>query len=147
MRWLAMQGMSPEEIREARWGMVDETDRTISVHASLLRTCYNRDTGVISTTRSDGHTVKLLINGSGLEWFFLESKISCAWMFTKKKPKTWRKQGSKEALFSVEAVEKICSDLTPVNATSVLTKRDPFARIRVSKLNITNPKSVERVRE
>ena len=68
-------------------------------------------------------------------------------MFTAHQPKTWRREGSREALFPLEVVEKMCRDLPTSNGMSVLTNMEEFARIRVSKLNITKTKSIEQIQE
>ena len=147
MRWLAEQGFTPEEIRVATWGLVDETDRTITVRPKIRHICYDRSIGAIVSNTVDQNPIKLLIKGTGHEWFFLESTYKCPWMFTAHRPKTWRKQGSEEALFPLSDVEKICQGIEQINNSSILTKLDEFARIDISKLNITNAKTEEPMEE
>lgn len=142
MRYLASQGLSAEEIREARWGMVDEADKVISIPTSVIHIKYNRDTGFIFKEITDGKTIKIPIKDTGLEWFFLKSRIMCPWMFTRVIPKTWRKEGSKECLYSLSEIEEILADLcsTPIS-DSVLTNLLEFDTIEVSKLNFTKLKT------
>lgn len=138
MRWLAMQGLEPAEIRVMRWGSVDEVDKTIRINQKMFFIRLDKETGVVSRME-DEKEIRIPIKGSGHEWFFLKSKFKCPWMFTEHPPKTWRKEGSKEALFPLEVVENACRDLaTP--GISVLTFAAEFGNIEVSKLNITNPK-------
>lgn len=146
MRWLSEQGLTPDEIRVLRWGSVDETTKTIRIRQKLFFIKYDLKTK-ISTRLEDDKEIRIPIEGSGNEWFFLKSKFKCPWMFTAHPPKTWRKQGSKEALFPVKSVEKYCSDLTPKTSISVLTFVEKFDSIEVSKLNITNSKQPELIEE
>lgn len=146
MRWLAKQGLTPGEIRVLSWGAVDETTKTIEIRQKMFFIRYDLKTKV-STRLEDNKEIRIPIEGSGNEWFFLKSRFKCPWMFTAHKPKTWRKQGSEEALFPVEIVEKYCSDLTPENSISALTFVEKFDNIEVSKLNITNSKQPELIKE
>ena len=147
MRWLAKQGLSPEEIRVARWGMVDEGKRTITVQASLFHICYNSETRTMIKKITNREPIQISLKGSGHEDFFIKSRIHCAWMFTAHVPKTWRKQGSEEALFPLSIVEKCCRNIPPLNNSSVLTKIDEFGNIGISKLNITKMKTEEPIEE
>ena len=147
MRWLSKQGLTPEEIRVATWGLVDETDRTITVWPKIHHIHYDRSTGAIVSNTIDQNPIKLPIKGTGHEWFFLKSRYKCPWMFTAHEPKTWRKQGSEEALFPLSAVEKACRGIEQINNSSILTKLDKFARIDISKVNVTNTKTEEPIEE
>lgn len=148
MRWLAKQGLTPEEIREARWGMVDEADKTISFETYISSALFDLKTGlIVSNPDRQRRELKIPIKGTGHEWFFLESKYMCPWMFTAHQPKTWRREGSREALFPLEVVEKMCRDLPTSNAMSVLTNNEKCARIELSKLNITKTKRIEQIQE
>lgn len=147
MRWLAEQGLSPVEIREARWGMVDETDRTITLKLGVFHIHYDRGVGAIITNMTEKSPIKVPIKGSGHEWFFLKSKYKCPYIFTAHQPKTWRKQGSREALFPLSVVEKCCLGVQQINNASILTKLDKFDNIGVSKLNITKMKTEEPIKE
>ena len=72
-------------------------------------------------------------------------------MFTRERPRTWRREGSKESIYSLAEVEEICSECSPVypgkkaesDSISLLTNFDEFANIEVSKLNITKSKTKE----
>ena len=142
MRYLASYGLSADEIREARWGMVDEADKVISIPTSVTHIKYNRETGLTFTEITEGKTIKIPIKDTGLEWFFLKSRIMCPWMFTRVVPKTLRKEGSKECLYSLSVIEEILSDLciTSIN-NSVLTNLPDFDTIELSKLNFTKLKT------
>lgn len=147
MRWLAEQGFTPVEIREFRWGMVDEGDRTITVRPMIRHIHYDRNHQTIIADTIDREPIKIPIKGTGHEWFFLRSKYKCPWMFTAHEPKTWRKQGSREALFPLSVVEKCCRGIEQINNSSILTKLDKFDNIEVSKLNITKMKTEEPIEE
>lgn len=142
MRWLYQQGLTPDEIRVLRWGSVDETTKKIRIRQKMFFIRYDLKTGVESRIE-DEREIQISIEGSGNEWFFLKSKFKCPWMFTAHEPNTWRKQGSEEALFPVTSVEKYCTD----NTINGLTFMDMFDNIEVSKLNITNSKPQELIRE
>ena len=146
MRWLATQGLRPDEIRELRWGQIDETDRTITIRQRLVNILYDRDSGQISRREYD-HKIKIPLVGSGCEYFFLKSKTpSLFWVFTEHRPKGWRREESREALFPLEVVEKCCQDLQIQN-TSPLTFLDECGTIEISKLNIHKSKTTELIRE
>lgn len=148
MRWLAKQGLTSEEIREARWGMVDDAEKVITIKTYISSALFNLESGtLIRKPATERRELKIPIKGTEHEWFFLESKFMCPWMFTAHQPKTWRREGSREALFPLEVVEKMCRDLPTSNAMSVLTKIEKCATIRVSKLNITKTKSIEQIQE
>ena len=146
MRWLAKQGVPPEAIREFRWGMVDEESKTISVITEVFNISYDRKTGVLARIQNK-REVKLDIRGTGQEEFFLKSRIYCAWMFTAERPRSWRKEKSREALFPLEVVEKCCRDLCEINNSSILTNLDMIGNIRVSKANIKEAKNEELIVE
>ena len=139
MRWLAGQGLTPEEIREMRWGAVDETTKKIKLRQTFFFIRYDLKTKSMIKDEYD-REIYIDIKGSGNEWFFLESKYRCPWMFTAYPPKTWRKEGSKKALFPLNVIERNIKDLSTKDSTRVLTFSDLFANIEVSKLNITNSK-------
>lgn len=141
MRWLARQGLTPPEIRECRWGMVDESSRTITIKTKIFHLKYTRGTNMLLKDESEKE-IKLSLKDSGQEQFFIKSRISCAWMFTAHPPKTWRKEGSREALFPVDEVEKVLQGL-PLKSPSGLTILQLFANIEISNLNITKAKTKE----
>lgn len=146
MRWLAKQGLTPEEIREFRWGRVDETTREITIMAKVLHYRYDRDTCQLYKQESK-REIKIPIKGSGQEWFFLKSKTpSLFWVFTAHKPKEWRREEAREALFPLEVVEKCCKDVR-IEAKIPLKIFDDYGKIEVSKLNIQKSKTVELIEE
>ncbi len=142
MRWLAKQGLTPEQIRVMRWGAVDETDRSIRIDTNFFYVKYDKKTDIAKVDTGE-REIHISLKGSGHEWFFMESKIACAWMFTARPPKTWRKQGSIEALFPLEVVENCCRDLALNPSISGLTELENFGNIRVSKADITKLKTSE----
>lgn len=146
MRWLAKQGLTPLEIQNMTWGAVDETTKTIRLAQKTFFIRYDKETRV-SNRIEDKKELYIPIRGSGHEWFFLESKFKCPWMFTAYNPTTWRKQGSKKARFPVSQIEKICKDIRLSDSRSILTNIERFANIEISKLNITNSKPNGLIRE
>lgn len=150
IRWLFKQGLTPEEIREMRWGAVDDADKLLRIRAKI--TSIIADLNSFESTRTEyEHEFQIQLRHSECEWFFLKSKISCAWMFTRERPKTWRREGSKESLYSLSDIRGICRKnhsvdpckrFTP-NSINLLTNTDNFANIEVSNLNITKPKTKE----
>lgn len=145
MRWLARQGLTPAEIREMRWGQVDEFKHNINLREKIVSISYNLESDQICR-KEYVHPTCLSYSDSGQEWFFEKSGIYCAWMFTAHKPKSWRKEKSREALFPLEAVEKACRDLQ-IPTISPLTFLDECANIEVSKLNIQNLETMEHIEE
>ena len=150
IRWLFKQGLTPEEIREMRWGFVDDGDKLLRLRTKV--TSVKVDLVSFDTTTAEyEHEFKIDLRHTQCEWFFLKSKISCAWMFTRERPKTWRKEGSKESLYSLSDIQDICRRIYPVDpckrfnldSINLLTNSDNFANIEVSKLNITKPKTKE----
>ena len=144
MRWLVSQGFSLEEIRELRWGRVDEGERTLSVIRGVVSVQYDLATGVM---RRDEHEreFKIPLKETECEWFFLRSKICCPWMFTREEPKTWRREGSAAALYSLSDIQKICGKTLPESTISELTSSSVFGNIEVSNLNITRMETKELV--
>jgi len=142
MRWLAKQGLTPVQIREMRWGAVDETTRTIRVVSKVFYLYHNPKTGLLSR-KEEEREIHIPVTGSGHEWYFLKSKYICPWMFTAKPPKTWRREGSREALFPLAEVERACRDLVLTESTSVLTFLENFDTIELSNLNITKMETKE----
>lgn len=152
MRWLKEQGLSCEQIREMRWGIVDETDRNIhfpspvtSIKMNLTTREYEENTEI--------KDVLIPIKGSGHEWFFLKSKYKCPWMFTKQNPKSWRKEKSREELFSLEEIEELTKSVIPpvlpllLDEIKALTESFDFGNIRVSIENITKTEAKEQTRK
>jgi hypothetical protein len=97
MRWLAKQGLTPEEIREFRWWQVDELGRVVILRKNILGVRLER---------------KISFKGSGHEWFFMKSPMyNVSWVFTAYRPKSWRRELGREALFPIEVVEKCCTQV------------------------------------
>lgn len=150
MWWLCEQGLTTEEIREMKWGAVDDGDKAFLIRRMVTFEKIDLNTWQIERTEYE-KAFKIPLRGTECEWYFLKSKIPCPWMFTRERPKTWRKEGSKESLYSLAAVEKICSETPSIDpckcfesdSISLLTNFDEFANIEVSKLNITKSKTEE----
>lgn len=148
--WLLELGLTPEEIRVLHWGCVDDADKMFIFRTKVTFLKADLATGEIRREEYDKE-LKISLRGTKCEWFFLKSKIPCPWMFTRERPKTWRREGSKESLYSLAEVEKICSECSTVypckkvesDSISLLTNLDEFANIEVSKLNITKMKTEE----
>lgn len=146
MRWLAKQGMTPEEIRELTWGKIDEDTRTISVVSKIIHCRYDIESHQLYR-QEEKREIRLPIIGSGHEWFFLKSKTpSHFWVFTAYRPKGWRKEVAREALFPLGVVEKACRDVE-ITTKSPLKLFDDYGNIEVSKLNIQKSKTVELIEE
>lgn len=150
IRWLFKQGLTPEEIREMRWGFIDDADKLLRIRAKV--TSVKVDLATFDMTRTVyEHEFEIPLRNTECEWFFLKSKIPCAWMFTRERPKTWRREGSKESLYSLSDIRAICRKNHSVDpcktcnldSINLLTNPDNFASIEVSKLNITKPKTKE----
>ena len=150
IRWLFKQGLTPEEIREMRWGAVDDADKLLRIRAKITFIIADLDSFDLTRTEYE-HEFRIQLRHSECEWFFLKSKISCAWMFTRERPKTWRREGSKESLYSLSDIRAICRTNHSVDpcktfnldSINLLTNPDNFASIEVSKLNITKSKTKE----
>lgn len=150
IRWLFKQGLTPEQIREMRWGAVDEADKLLRIRAKITSISADLDSFDLTRTEYE-REFQIQLRNSECEWFFLKSKIPCAWMFTRERPKTWRREGSKESLYSLPQIKAICRSFYSVdpckrftsNSINLLTNTDNFANIEISKLNITKSKTKE----
>lgn len=149
MRWLAKQGLTPEEIRTFTWGRVDESKKTVELSRKFFHIKYDLKTG-IGKQDEEMKTRKVSVKGTGHEWFFTKSRIPCfSWMFTAYPPKSWRRELAKEALFPLEVVEwacrgvENCGKLCNFGGVSVLTESENFGKLKVSKLNFANLERVE----
>lgn len=148
--WLLELGLTPEEIRVLHWGCVDDADKVLLVRRMVTFEKVDLKTWQIERSEYE-KTFKIPLRHTKCEWFFLKSKIPCPWMFTRERPRTWRREGSKESLYSLAEVEKICSEIYSIDpckclgsgSINLLTNIDEFANIEVSKLNITKSKTKE----
>lgn len=148
--WLLELGLTPEEIRELPWGAVDDADKVFIFRTKVTFLKSDLSTGEICRDEYDKE-LRIPLRGTKCEWFFLRSKIPCPWMFTREKPKTWRREGSEESLYSLAEIWEICENLYPNHpckklesgSINILTNLDEFASIEVSKLNITKSKTKE----
>lgn len=105
--WLLELGLTPEEIRVLRWGCVDDLDKVFIFRTEV--TYLKADLGIGEIKREEyPRELKISLRGTRCEEFFLKSKIPCPWMFTRERPKTWRKEGSKESLYSLSEIKAIC---------------------------------------
>lgn len=145
MRWLCSMGLTPDEIRIMRWGQVDELDRAINIVKPVTVLQYDRVTQYIKRNEYD-KTFKISLKKTPCEWFFLKSKIPCPWMFTREEPKSWRKEESRDSLFTPGEIKHILDN--PLNFfgkpdVSALTIPDYFGILELSNLNITKMKTKE----
>lgn len=149
MRWLAKQGLSPEEIREFGWGSVDEESKAIKLRRKFVHVKYDIATGA-GKQDEEIKEITISLKGTGHEYFFLKSKTpSYFWVFTAYAPgpKDWRREDSKKALFPLEVVKWACrgiEDCGKQGDISTLTKMEKFGNIEITKLNIAN---LERIKE
>ena len=136
MQFLASLGVPLEEIRTYRWGMVDEGDKKLTIQTSVRFVKFNRETGKMDAEDCQ-KKFEIPLRGHDQQEFFLKSRIFCTWMFTRERPKTWRREGSALSLYSLPEVEKICEGVKMDVDTfgNTLTNALKFANIRVSKLN------------
>lgn len=143
IEWLAKQGITPEEIREMKWGQVDESEKTLSVNKRVIALQYDRKTGLVKRDEYDKY-IKIPLKDTKCEQFFLKSRIYCTWMFTREQPTSWRRDQSKNFLYSLSVIRGICGKVaTPVSTINTLTNIESFANIEVSKVNITKMKTKE----
>lgn len=140
IRWLAEQGLMPEEIRVFNWWNVLETERALRISHNVCSIRYNRETGAM-VREENKRQIRIALAGTECEHFFLKSRIWCHWTFLRERPKTWRRDGSVSSLYSLSDIQRICGKLAPQLSDNVLTLAEKFGTIEVSKLNITKSKS------
>lgn len=146
MRWLAKQGLTTSEIREFHWGQVDEFTHTITIQKIVVSLMYDPNSQSIYKKQTE-QPIKISYRGSGHEWFFEKSGMyNVVWTFTAHRPKSWRKEQGREALFPLEVVEKICRDLK-LPEFNPLTFISDCANIEISKLNIQNLETAGQIEE
>ena len=92
MRWLYGQGMSVEDIRFMRWGMVDMVTRQVTIVRRI---------GPVKVKKL------VRIRGLDVENFFMKSKIWAAYMFVKERPRGWSREKAYNSLYDVTEIEKI----------------------------------------
>lgn len=142
IRWMAEQGYTPEEIATATWGMADETTRALRMTRKVTTVQYDLKTHLLQRDEHE-KTFYIPLKGTEHEHFLLKSRIYCGWMFTRERPRSWRKEKSRNSLYTPDEIRQICGKLAWVQYTSVLTETDLFANIEVSRLNITKMKTKE----
>lgn len=140
IRWLAGQGLTPEEIRVFNWGNVLEDERALRVFHKVCSIRYDLATGVVAREENE-REIRIDLKGTECEHFFVKSRIWCHWAFVRERPKTWRREGSVSSLYSLYDIQRICGKLTPELSDNVLTLAGKFGTIEVSKLNITKSES------
>lgn len=136
MRWLRSWGLTPEQIAGATWGMVDETIRSVAITEPARFYRYDRKKGAIEWEEY-GHKEWVSVKGESVEHFFLKSQIFCGWMFTRERPKSWRKEKSADSRFPVSEVEKIVAGVEE-RPKNLLTNLEQFATIEIAEVNIRN---------
>lgn len=138
MRWLHDKGFTYEEIQQFHLGNVDEGRKVVvASQPSLGRAVQMAFHGGGIKPR-----LEVSVVGSRFEWFFLKSRFISGWMFTREKPRSWRREVARASLYSLEEIKTICDldEIAAKRARLALTKPLAFGTIRVSKLNITNLK-------
>lgn len=146
MRWLAKQGLTPSEIREFHWGQVDEFAHTITIRKNVVSLMYDQESQLIFRKETE-RPIRISYKGSGQEWFFEKSAIpNVTWTFTAHRPKSWRKEQGREALFPLKIVEKICQNLI-LPKFCPLTFINDCANIEISKLNIQNLETAGQIKD
>lgn len=147
MRWLREQGLDCEQIRNMRWGRVDESARTISVVVPV--TSFRLDENGKVERETNDREITISVKGSGCEWYFLKSKFKCPWMFVRENPKRWNREETEKLLYSLQDVENFTKQIRPsvdkstLDFVDSLTKTLEFDKMKVSILNITNENLVE----
>ena len=143
MCYLASLGLTDREIREFSWvRSIDPDNREIVITRKVQKAKYYSGIGRVFIDEFDDE-LHFPILGSGCEDFFLRDKFISCWMFTREKPRSWRREVAKSSLYSLSDVAKITSEAAKKPAEWVLTKTPMFGKIRVTKLNITNSKAKE----
>ena len=141
-RWLIEQGVAIEQVRELTWGAADETTRTIRITSKEVMIKYDLEWKIMEREEKEKE-FHLPAKGSGCEYFFFKSRISCGWMFTKERPRSWRKEKSRDSLFTPDEFEEFCGKDSLDGGTTTLTDLAFFGNIEISKLNITKTKTQE----
>lgn len=143
MRWLFSKGVKLREIQNFTLGNVDEETREVKITRREQVARYYSGLGMVYVDSWD-EEVRFDVRGSGCEQFFLKQKFISSYMFTREKPKSWRKKIAVESLYSLSEIRGICSmdRIDPIDI-NVLTMSPGFGKIKVSKLNITNLKAKE----
>lgn len=141
IRWLYEQGFTLEEIREFSMRNVDESERVVMAFRDVDSIVYDMRNCEIVDRSTSKKSIKVPINGSGLEYFFLKMRFKSSYLFTREEPKSWRREIAEESLYSLSEIRKICSSARPLKTTTTLTNVMKFANIEIAKLNITKAKS------
>lgn len=143
IRWLYELGLSTADIRELRWGAVDEAEKVLKLNIPIAYLILDGKTGDIRK-ETETREFKISLRNHEHSDFLLKSRVYCPWMFTRERPRTWRREGSKESLYSLPDIREICGKpRTSEVSENVLTKLLKFGKIDISKLNITNLKNLE----
>lgn len=138
MRWLHDNGFTYEEIQQFHLGNVNEGRKVVvASQCNLGRAIHMAFHGGGIKPR-----LEVSVVGSRFEWFFLKSRFISGWMFTREKPRSWRREVARASLYSIKEIKIICDrDQTEAKRPRLaLTKPLVFGTIKVSKLNITNLK-------
>jgi hypothetical protein len=141
MRWLKGQGMAPEQIANATWGIVDEAKRTarVTVPARIYKYDRGKDELVYNEYQ---HTEEVSFKGEDVEKFFTKSGIFCSWMFTRERPRNWRKGKSTDAKFPLPEVEAAVLGVDEISI-NLLTEIEEFATMDLADLNLKLAKEEE----
>ena len=140
MRWLYQQGFTCEEIREFSMRNIDETKRTIRAFRDVTFIVYDLEKHIIKTNETTNKDFKKKVSGTKYDFFFMKQRFTSTYLFTRERPKSWRREIAKESLYSLSEVQEICSSVVSLESTNRLTKLPEFDNIEIAKLNITKAK-------
>ena len=108
--WLAEQGMSPEDIRLAGWGIADETTRQVRILKRLGPLKWHKTINV---------------KGLPVEHWFTKGRWYSTWMFLRERPRSMKREVAVNSLYSLAEIEQII-------ANNSLTSKADRGRIKVA---------------
>ena len=142
MRWLYGLGYTFEEIQKFSWRDVDEFEKKLRMNREVFFIKYDPTTGKMDVEKGNKY-IELPIEDEEIANFFRYSRIYCHWCFVCKKPLSWRREKSLDALFPLCKIEEICAGEDKNHTLNALTNNLEFDSIKLSKENIENTKTKE----
>lgn len=130
MRYLASVGLTSREIREFSIGRIDEDTREIVIKRKVRTAKYYDGIGRVFVDEFE-KDARFPILGSGCEDFFLKDKFISCYLFTKEKPRSWRREVAKSSLYSLSVIEKICAKKPAAGVNLPLSFLCECGRIKV----------------
>lgn len=131
MRWLYLQGLTTKEIKKFSFVRnIDEDTREVVIYRQEFDARYFSGLGRVVVDKWD-REYRVPIAGSGFEFFLLEQKFVSCFMFTREKPKSWRREVAKSSLYSLSEIEKICAEIPTTAVKWPLTFEPEFGRMKV----------------